>query len=225
MIVAGIDGYGRGAWVAVVLADRRFARALAAPSLALLLPRLADTTVVGIDIPIGLPDGSTGRRADLLARARLVHRASTVFLTPPRAVLEASTFAEANRIAVALTGKGVSLQAYGVGARIFEAEPFARADPRIFEVHPEVSFAVLAGDVITAPKHTWAGVRARRRSLADAGIELPDDLGEADAVPVDDILDAAVVAWTADRVGRDVHETLPDPPDVGDDGLPAAIRV
>lgn len=82
--VTGIDGYGRGAWVAVVVEGGRFSHALAGRSLAVLLPPLGDVAVIGIDLPIGLPDGATPRTADLLARRRLGTRASTVFLTPPR---------------------------------------------------------------------------------------------------------------------------------------------
>ena len=225
MIVAGIDGYGRGSWVAVVLDAGRFVRALAGPSIGELLPRLADAVVIGIDIPIGLPDGTAPRRADVLARKRLGRRASTVFLTPPRPVLEAPTHREASRIAAELTGKGVSLQAYGIGARILEVEPFARSDDRIREVHPEVSFAALAGSVVDEPKHTWGGTTVRRGLLAGAGITLPDVLGEADAVPVDDVLDAAIAAWSADRIARRAHLTLPDPPDIDAGGLVTAIHV
>ena len=106
--VAGIDGYGRGAWVAVVLEQGRFGGALVGRDLATLVPRLDDAAVIGVDIPIGLPDGSAPRMADVLARRRLGKVASTVFVTPPRAVLEAPTFADANRIARQVTDRGVS---------------------------------------------------------------------------------------------------------------------
>jgi predicted RNase H-like nuclease len=226
VIVAGIDGYGRGAWVAVVLQNGAFSHALAGRSLAVLLPRLEQATVIGIDIPIGLPDGAQPRRADVLARQRLRKRASTVFLTPPRPVLEAPTFIDASRIAVELTGRGVSMQAYGIRARILEADTFARTDPRIREVHPEISFAALnAGQPLADSKESWVGAPLRRGLLAAAGIRLPDDLGDANGVPVDDVLDAAAAAWSAYRVARGACESLPDPPDVYGDGLSSAIHV
>lgn len=221
--VAGIDGYGRGRWVAVVLDEDRYASALIGPSLAVLLPRLADCAVIGIDIPIGLPDGAQPRAADLLARRFLGRRASTVFVTPPRAVLEARTFADAKQVAIELSGKAISMQAYGIRARILEAEPFARSDPRVREVHPEVSFAVLAGAPVPVAKDSWAGAPLRRRLLARAGIDLPDDIGEANGVPVDDVLDAAIAAWSARRIVQGESLVLPDPPETHADGLPAAI--
>jgi predicted RNase H-like nuclease len=80
--VAGIDGDGRGAWVAVVLRDGRFSTAIVGPSLAILLPRLRGLTV-GIDIPIGLPDEGE-RRADRLARERVGMRWPSVLTLGPR---------------------------------------------------------------------------------------------------------------------------------------------
>jgi predicted RNase H-like nuclease len=55
-------------------------------------------TVLGIDIPIGLPE-SGPRLADALARQVLGSRASSVFSTPIRAALEAEPYAEANALA------------------------------------------------------------------------------------------------------------------------------
>lgn len=124
--VAGIDGYGRGAWVAVILDSGRFEQAVIGRSLEALIPLLDGCSVATIDIPIGLPDAEP-READRLARARLGRRGSSVFPTPPRAVLEATTFAAANETARALIGRGVSLQTFGLRARIFEAERHIRA--------------------------------------------------------------------------------------------------
>ncbi len=68
-------------------------------------------------------------------------------------------------------------------------------------MHPDVSFAELAGAPLTVCKSTWAGAEYRRQLLADAGVLLAGDLGEAGRrVAVDDVLDAAVAAWTARRV-------------------------
>ncbi|MBE1468866.1 DUF429 domain-containing protein [Kibdelosporangium phytohabitans] len=48
-----------------------------------------------------------------------------------------------------------------------------------------------------------ASAQERRRLLTDAGIPLDSDLGEAGRkAGVDDILDAAICAWTAQRFAR-----------------------
>ena len=96
-LVAGIDGCPKG-WVAVLLSDCRFGRAELAAGFTSLLPILADARVIAIDIPIGLPTGKKRRLADTEARKLLGGRGSSVFPTPPRLVLEAPTYAEANRI-------------------------------------------------------------------------------------------------------------------------------
>lgn len=55
---------------------------------------------------------------------------------------------------------------------------------------------------------------------------MPDDLGAAgEQARVDDVLDAAVVAWTAQRVAAGEARPLPDPPETFSDGIPCAIWV
>jgi predicted RNase H-like nuclease len=61
----------------------------------------------------------------------------------------------------------------------------------------------------------------RRQLLATAGIELPDTL-EAGLAAADDVLDAAVVAWSAARKARREAATLPPDPPIHD-GRPVAI--
>lgn len=222
--VAGIDGYGRGAWVAVVVIGGAYARAAIGRNLEALLPKVADCSCLAIDIPIGVP--KTGERvADRLARERIGARRSSIFMTRPKAVLEAPTFAAANELSLRVVGTGISLQAYGMRRRIAEVDPLARRDERIVEVHPEVSFAELAGAPLAYAKNSWRGAPLRRSLLATAGIVIPDEIGEANGVPVDDILDAAIAAWSAQRIARGEAILLPDPPEFVADGVAAAIRV
>jgi len=49
----------------------------------------------------------------------------------------------------------------------------------------------------------------RRNLLVDAGIELPDYLPAASRAAADDVLDAAVVAWSASRISLGVARSLP----------------
>jgi Protein of unknown function (DUF429) len=46
----------------------------------------------------------------------------------------------------------------------------------VIEVHPEVSFAALAGRPLRNSKRSWNDQMEQRRLLASAGIELPDEL-------------------------------------------------
>jgi predicted RNase H-like nuclease len=81
------------------------------------------------------------------------------------------------------------------------------------------------GQPLAPPKTSWLGVAIRRRLLAEARIDLPDNFGgPANYVPVDDLLDAAAAAWSAARVARGEADSLPEPPEMLD-GTAAAIRI
>lgn len=221
--VVGVDACKDG-WVGIRLDDDTAPQAFCAETAEAVVDRAAPASVVGVDIPIGLPT-SGPRVADALARKAVGPRRSSVFITPPRAVLEARAHAEASALCRELCGSGVSQQAFALGPKIIEVNEWvSRVDVQVVEVHPEVSFATLAGRFLPEPKTTWAGFDLRRRLLADAGIVLDGDLGLAGRrVGPDDVLDAAVAAWTAARVAQGVHLCLPEPPEVLPDGRRAAI--
>jgi predicted RNase H-like nuclease len=223
MEVIGVDGCS-GGWVGVVLGPGGTIRAVAGRSLSELLDGPTELAAVGVDIPVGLVDEGF-RAADLAARAYLGSRRSTVFITPPRSALEATTYAEANQRCRAVTGKGMSRQAWALRPGILEADRLRAALAVPFrEVHPEVSFTAMAGAPLQAPKRTWAGHCERRRLLAASGIALPDDLGPAGRFAgTADVLDAAAAAWTARRVADGAARPLPDPPPRAADGHPIAI--
>jgi predicted RNase H-like nuclease len=180
--------------------------------------------VIAIDIPIGLPD--TGRRqADLLVRKAVGPRWASVFMTPVRPALEAEDYTSATAISLRLAGEGISRQAFALQAKILQVDRWVRQTRRrVVEVHPEASFVQLAGAALYSRKSTWAGVARRRQLLAGVGIVLPDDLGPVgEKAAVDDVLDAAVAAWTAVRVIRNQARPYPDPPELFSDGLASAI--
>ncbi|MGL5818584.1 MAG: DUF429 domain-containing protein, partial [Phycicoccus sp.] len=184
-----------------------------------------DVRVVGIDIPIGLPD-ETVRRADALARRSLPGRARSVFSTLTRPAYLAADRAEADAVNRALSGQGVGAQAFALRAKIVEVDSWLRSRPTVdvVEVHPEVSFAEMAGAPIGAGKRTEEGARARLRALAAAGVARPSVLS-GHGYATDDVLDACAVAWSAARRAVGVARSLPDPPEVFSDGIPAAIVV
>jgi predicted RNase H-like nuclease len=181
---------------------------------------------VGVDIPIGLPEDGP-RAADELAAAAIGSLRSSVFTTPVREALRAPDHATAVAINRRLAGFGISVQAYGLRHRIFEVEEWVSSTAlTVREVHPEVSFAQLAGAPLVVRKSTWAGVERRRELLDAAGIHLAGDLGLAGrAAKVDDVLDAAAAAWTARRIADGTARPLPDPPETFSDAWPAAIWV
>jgi predicted RNase H-like nuclease len=199
--VVGLDAC-RGKWLAIALDEGRFDDARLSSDAAALAASWPDATAIGVDIPIGLPETPL-READRAARDFVGERRSSVFATFPSSVLEAATYEDAKAMCVARGWPKPSIQSYGMRHRIFEIARLAAADERVFEVHPEVSFRELLGRT-TSPKRTASGASERRLALAKAGIDLPDL-----PHPLDDVLDAAVVAWTAMRYAH--GKALPMP--------------
>jgi predicted RNase H-like nuclease/AcrR family transcriptional regulator len=225
--VLGVDACP-GGWVgALLVPGAPRPRVVVAPSIAELVEMVradVDVLVVGIDIPIGLPD-STPRQADGLARKELPGRASTVFTTLTRSAYLADTRVEADAVNRRLSGQGVGAQAFGLKAKILEVDAWLRTRPtvEVIEVHPEVSFAEMAGAPLP-PKRTPEGHDQRLATLAASGIARPSVLKGSGYAP-DDVLDACAVAWSAHRRATGDARRLPDPPEVFSDGIRAAIHI
>ena len=213
--VTGVDACARG-WVAVTLTPTG-ATATVAPT----LDGLGLTGIVGIDMPLGLlADG--WRDADALARRALGRRGATVFAIPPRPAWQQPTYADANRLCRELTGKGMSAQTWGLRAKLLEADAYRRTSPaRLYEVHPELAFAALAGAPIPDSKHTPAGLAIRRELLTKAGLTLPARVPGASE---NDLLDAAAVACSARRIAANQAVTLTNPAQRADNNTEIAIR-
>jgi predicted RNase H-like nuclease len=223
--VLGVDACKSG-WIGVVLSEGAVSAHAAAEIGGLVEEAAAGgpLAVVAVDIPVGLPD--TGRRqADVLVRKAVGPLWPSVFMTPVRPALEAADYATAAELSRRLAGEGISRQAFALQARVLQVDRWVRQAPhRVVEVHPEASFAELAGAALQSRKSSWAGIALRRRLLAGAGISLPDDLGPAgEKAAVDDVLDAAAAAWTAVRVLRGQARSTPSPPELFSDGLPSSI--
>ena len=148
-----------------------------------------------------------------------------MFPTAVRAALLAPTHAEATAINLAATGKGISQQTYGLRMKILQVDGWvASSGLDVIEVHPELSFATLAGHPLAHPKSTWAGFAERRRILSAGGIELPHDIDVAgENAAVDDVLDAAAALWTGLRFADGRAVSYPSVPERFADGTTAAI--
>jgi predicted RNase H-like nuclease len=221
MRVTGVDAWRRG-WVAVRLEDGRLAWVGTEPSLtALLAPCASDGTSTGIDMPLGLLE-SGWREADRVARGLLGPRRSSIFAIPPRAVWEQASYPAANQRCRELTGQGFSAQAWGLRAKLLEANTYwdVCAHP-LYEVHPELAFGAMAGEPLPYSKHTASGRELRRELLAGVGIVVPASVAP---VPVTDVLDAAAVAWSACRIATGQAVTLPPRPQRDAQGREVAIR-
>ena len=117
-----------------------------------------------------------------------------------------------------LMDRGVSRQALHLAPRILALDTCLEGlgDHRVVEVHPELSFAALAGRVLDR-KASAAGVQQRRDALRAWLADVDRLVAERPrGVPVVDALDALAALWSAVRWRDGLARTLPegadDPP-------------
>lgn len=219
MQCVGIDGAGSG-WLAVWQAGDGLQFA-GYPTVAAVANALRGIAVLAVDIPIGLSEHAP-RAADVQAR-RVVggRRASSIFAAPLRGMLHASTQVDASALHRVLDHdgqRGFGVQSFALLSKIRAWDDALRADPlwaeRVFEVHPEVSFAVLAdGHGLAAGKKTTAGHQQRAALLgrcygARQVAALLERVPRALAKP-DDVLDTLVACWSAQRIAAGTAGSLP----------------
>jgi predicted RNase H-like nuclease len=230
VLVAGVDGIKNG-WVAVTW-DGQASECMTSDNFRALLERLGDADAIGVDMPIGLPDAAEtgGRHCEREARKILRRRASSVFNSPSRAALsfhEHGAASAANR-ATSNDQLGLSRQSFALFDKLREVDGVIdrAAQDRIFEVHPEVSFSLMA-DQLGEPrplisKKRSAGARERQALLTGSGFQglgAMIEMGRGFGAKQDDVLDACSAAWTAKRRYDGIARKLPQEPRVDTRGL------
>lgn len=228
-MIAGVDGTSRG-WVAVFCDDD-----LGRPE-ARFLEKLADLPrtlrVVAVDVPMGLPDRG-GREADRLARLALGEpRRRSVFPCPPRCVLGAAGWEEACARSERNDGRRLSKQTFAILPKIGEADALLRSEEWarrcLYEVHPELSFALWSGAPMRYRKKSPAGREERRRLIAElfgsAAFAGAREAVRGHGVATDDLADAFAAAWSAWRIFDGSAERYPEKRVVDGEGLVMQIR-
>lgn len=231
-LIAGVDGCKAG-WIALierVLAGQIDSAVSSTPRD--LCRLLAGARVIAVDVPIGLTDCGP-RVCDAAGRRCLGRqRSSSVFPTPIRPALRATTREEASDIQETIDGRRIGVQAWGIFPKIREWDSCLRANAQIakqvFEVHPEVCFWALNG---SKPMHhgkkTAEGRQERRELLVQLfGAKAIDEIRSRHArsdVTDDDLYDAFAALWTARRIHAGNAFSLPDPAPRDSVGLPMAI--
>lgn len=230
--VMGLDGCPAG-WAGVLLDLNGFEppRLAIYSSVQAALEAPEHAHVIAVDMPIGFeatPSGRSGRECERLTRQRLGPRRSSVFASPLRPALAARSYTQALELNRAAGGPGLSKQTWNIMPKMAEID--AVMSPQLegcmHEVHPELSFAVLAGHPMTHPKRTKEGRAERLGVLAAQGLprELfePHPFKRRDAAP-DDLLDAAAAALSAVRLADGSAISLPADPPRDETGLRMAI--
>lgn len=230
----GVDG-AKGGWIAVWWEDQAqaFRHRLYADARTLVEAH-RDARVVAVDIPIGLSERG-GRAADVEARKFVGgKRASSIFPTPVRGILDAASRQEASDRHREIDRRGFGAQSFAILPKIRQWDELLQADARarqcVREIHPEVSFAALNGGLgqgLVDPKRSFAGAEARVALLAEA-FGRDTVMALVRSVPAreaatDDVLDALAALWSAGRIAAGCAGSLPSPVVPDATGLPAAI--
>ncbi len=224
----GVDGCP-GGWLAAWRTAPGQPEAKVFPTIDAVVFSLAPQTLA-VDMPVGLSE-SGDRLCDRAARGILGNRASSVFPAPPRPLLRAATWEEANRLSREIDGKGVSKQAFSLFQKVRALDELLQRRPElravIWEVHPEVSFAELHGEPIAMKKRSREGKEIRLAALRryfddDAIAKIRAEVPRADAGD-DDTLDALICLWTAERISLGVAVTLPPLVPLDATGVPMRI--
>ena len=186
-------------------------------------------SLAAIDIPIGLPDSGT-READRAARKFIGPRTSSVFPCPIRPALHTTSWQEACEITYQHNGHRISRQTFAILPKIRAVDECVRLTDlrqRLFEVHPEVSFAAWQGAPTLHAKKDVLGHEQRRALTSEhfgpeAFASVVAQIG-ARSVAADDIADAFAALWSAERLWAGTAQRLPSVSAIDSHGLPMHI--
>lgn len=223
-VVVGVDGCHAG-WFVVTREGGAAPKGRVVATFADVLTLPEHPTVIAVDVPIGLLDHGMrgGRVCDREARAILGWpRCCSVFSPPVRSTLGRAPYATALRANRRHGGIGISRQAFAIMRKIEEVDQaIVPADQdHVFEVHPEVCFAEMAGHAMRSAKSRAAGRAERVVALQGAR----DGFTDVEAfvkscrmpglVARDDVLDAMAACWSAARLATGNACALPsgEPP-------------
>ncbi|KMQ52280.1 hypothetical protein CHISP_0961 [Chitinispirillum alkaliphilum] len=231
-VYGGIDGC-RSGWFSVFIDEQNCWSAKLYPNLFSLWSERSDSSLLLIDIPVGIV-GCRGkqRSCDVLARKMLGgKRASAVFNVPCRKALYCSDYTDANRINKKYTGKGLSKQSWNIVPKIREADNFLQTAKAAREVlresHPELCFKKLAKRDLVHNKKTEAG-HIERMDILSALYHDSHEIVEYAAESyrgklfLDDILDSMVLALTAFLENKNIR-SVPENRETDEYGLKMEI--
>jgi predicted RNase H-like nuclease len=223
--VAGVDGCKKG-WILVLreleLGTIRHRRI---DFLSEVLGQPENPNCVAVDIPIGLlvHGRKGGRECDERARELLGKpRSNSVFSAPVRAALGYFDYPSALRANRASSTEcvGISQQCFHLFQKIRDADKLVTPELQemIREIHPELCFFELnkGKPMKYGKKHLGGlGLEERRNLLCEEGfssiVKVPAVYPKSE-VGEDDLLDACVACWTAERIHQGTATCIPEDP-------------
>lgn len=244
--IAGVDGCKAG-WIAA-FCDADLQRPPAVEvfrDFSAILNDERASSVIAVDMPIGLPDwtGGRGRGPEEAVRVVLGRLRGSVFSIPSRAAvyavdrpiigMEDITHSHAVACGIARQTSGLqaafSRQAFMILPKIREIDrllrEFPENKPRVKEIHPEVAFWSMNGEQsLQFAKKELAGEAERVELLHAQGFALSSILAPPPkGAKRDDALDALAALVVARHIAAGRGRPFPDPPGRDSHDLPIAI--
>jgi predicted RNase H-like nuclease len=195
------------------------------------LGKCEDVAAILVDIPIGLPD-SGPRACDEEAATFRGTSSNTVFSVPGRSIVYEEDYDEAKEACESSLGS----QSWWLLPRIQEVDVFLQRHPdaldKVYESHPEICFASLTDGSLPG-KHSENGLDDRIDLLED-DTELHEKIKSTidnrrngtewheriSSGRLDDVVDAAVLAYTAKRIGLSSRSDEAEYPSLPEDSEP-----
>ena len=228
MWVAGVDGCGNGWVVALRHVKTGELRLLSTHRLETIFSLDEKPMRMVVDMPMGLSaeNSKVGRQCEAEARALLKEKARSVFSTPSREALYASTYRQA--VDRNVNRAGISPPAVKIMLKIREVDSIVTPDiqDRFIEGHPELAFYLLNDNApVMSRKSTPEGELERLELLKKSGINVQADWLDDRVIGAErnDIVDAIVLTRTAERHLNGNAICLPNKPIADNRGLKMAI--
>jgi len=226
-VIIGVDGCKAG-WLCINKdIDTGFISSEVFSNAQLLLQQEQKPLIVAVDVPIGLSENER-RLCDMQAKKLLGSRHITVFYAPIRPAIRANDHKKANDIQKKMSKHGLSIQSFCICRKIREFDEILSRQPtlqqRIKEVHPEICFWACNNNRPMLHKKKSKKGRAERHSIISEyfGEKTINDVRSkylVKEVAHDDIYDAFIALWTADRIYRGEAKQIPNPSPCDEKGI------
>tara|TARA_B100001057_G_scaffold496314_1_gene597470 strand:- start:993 stop:1691 length:699 start_codon:yes stop_codon:yes gene_type:complete len=208
----GIDGC-RSGWIGIYNFNDNFGTSgiIHKKKISEIISSFPSNSIFLIDMPIFLSNRKYARKCDVEAKKFLGKRRSSIFFAPCSQALRTKNYNDANNINKKITSLGLSKQSWNLFEKIKEIQKL-NSKIKIFEGHPECSFTFYNKTEMDFTKSSAKGLFSRLKILYEIGfnvIELVDKLPSDIIANADDVIDAAILCWSAYRLKNNMAFEFP----------------
>lgn len=230
----GIDGFLNN-WCVCTISNENKIKINTYPNIEKALINISPSSLIFIDIPIGLSSKIIERKIDQKLREKLPKgKKSSVFSAPCREAVYAVNYIKAKELNKKILSKSISIQSWNINNKIKELDEYLinknKQQFNIHESHPELCFTNLNnGTPLKYSKKTNEGVNERIAILKKTIKNIEDILEQnylkyrSQKIKKDDILDAISLALSVKKWISNGRRKISQFPECDDKGLPLEI--